>query len=101
MSCSCCSPEVDELLAHGAEILDGGVGIGEGEVEEGPVEGQRRSQLVGGVGDEAALGLEGGLESIEQPVDGVGQIFNLVARAGQGQPFVQVLLGDPSGSRWS
>jgi hypothetical protein len=59
---------------------------------------------VGGVGDEAALGVqgvalgvEGGVEPFEQPVDGVGQVLEFVVGPGDGQPLVQVLLGELAG----
>ena len=49
---------------------------------------------MGGVGDEAALGVEGGFEPAEEPVDGVGQVFDLVAGARKGESLVEVVLGD-------
>ncbi|GLY76281.1 hypothetical protein Airi01_045480 [Actinoallomurus iriomotensis] len=44
------------MLSAGVGV---GVGIGEGDLEEGPQPGERRAQLVGGVGDEVTLGVEG------------------------------------------
>jgi hypothetical protein len=59
---------------------------------------------VGGVGDEPALGVqgvllgvEGGIQPGEQPVDGVGQVFQLVVGPGDGEALVQVGLGDLAG----
>jgi len=46
-------------------------GLAGGDVDRGANHRQRRAQLVGGVGDEAALSLERGIESGEQVVDGV------------------------------
>jgi hypothetical protein len=60
-------------------------------------EGERGAQLVRGVGDELALGVECGLQPGEQAVDGVGEVLELVARAGHGQPLLQVIFGDLPG----
>ena len=48
--------------------------------------GQRRAQLVRGVGDEAALAREGVLEPVEHVVEGVGEHAHLV-RAGRAVPI--------------
>ena len=55
------------------------------------------SQLVGGVGDETPLRLEGGLETGEEVVEGVAERFELVLRPVEGQALVQAAGGDPSG----
>jgi hypothetical protein len=49
----------EQLLAGVPVGLDAGVGIAEGELEQGALEGERGAQLVGGVGDELSLRLEG------------------------------------------
>jgi hypothetical protein len=51
------------------------------------------------VGDEAALGLERVGEAVEHPVDGVGQLVQLVGRAVHRDPLVHPLLGDALGQR--
>jgi hypothetical protein len=81
-------------LMGGAERFDGGAGVCQGDLADDPLPGQRGAQLVRGVGDELALGAEGCLEPCEQPVDGVAEVFELIAGAGNGQPGAQVVLGD-------
>jgi hypothetical protein len=49
---------------------------------------------VGGVGDEAALGLERPLQPRQQGVEGDSQLAQLVGRARVGKALVQVVLGD-------
>ena len=83
-----------QALAGGSEIAGAGAGVGESYFEQCPVEGERGPQLMGGAGDEPALGLEGSLEPGEQAVDCVGQVFHLVARPGKGEPFMQIPFGD-------
>jgi hypothetical protein len=74
-----------------------GLGIGEGDFEHGAFEGDRGAQFMGGAGDEVPLGVEGGLQPLEQAVDGVAQVFELVAGAADGQPLVQAVFGDRAG----
>ena len=87
-----------EFFERGTEFLGGRVRVGEGDFKERSVEGERGPQLVGGIGDEAPLGLEGVVESGQQSVDGVGEVLHLVIRSGEGKPFVQVPFGDLLGS---
>ena len=47
------------------------------------LDGERGPQLVSGIGDEPFVRGERRLEPAEEPVDGVGQVLQLVARAGQ------------------
>jgi hypothetical protein len=54
-------------LVGRAEGVDRGLGIGQRHLRHGALAGERRAQLVGGVGDELALGLEGGLQPGEEP----------------------------------
>ena len=70
------------------------LGLGQRHVQRGPHRGQRRAQLMRGVGDEPALGLERDLQPFQQAVDGVAKLLQLVLRALNGQPLVQVVLGD-------
>jgi hypothetical protein len=51
------------------------------------------------VGGEAALRVEGGVEPREHPVEGVGQLLELVVRPLQGDPLVQGALGQALGGR--
>ena len=74
------------------------VGLGDRDVEACAHHRQWGAQLVRGVGDEPPLRVKRGLEACEQLVDRVRQLLELVARAGQREPLVQALLGDPS---WS
>ncbi|WP_345146080.1 hypothetical protein [Nonomuraea rubra] len=62
-----------------------GVGVGEGDFEQGTQAGQGGAQLVGGVGDEVALGVEGGLQPGEQVVEGVAELGQLVGGAAEVQ----------------
>ncbi len=71
--------------------------LGLRDVERGAHGGQRGAQLVRGVGDEPALGGERALQPGQQLVDGVGEILDLVQRAGDGEPLVQVVRRDPAG----
>ncbi len=70
------------------------LGLGQRDVQCGPHRGQRRAQLVRGVGDEPALRFERDLQPFQQAVDGVAKLLQLVFRALNGQPLVQVVLGD-------
>ena len=90
---------VDCVLAGGSERVEGDVRVGQGYLEEGLAEHERGTQLVGGVGDEAALGVERRVEAGEQPVDGVAEVLELVVGAGECEPLVQVALGDLTGGR--
>ena len=54
---------VDGLLAGSPERAEGDVGVGQGHLEEGLAQHERGAQVVGGVGDEASLGLEGSFEA--------------------------------------
>ena len=92
------------LLADGEELLagvpvgvDAGVGIAEGELEQGALEGERGAQLVGGVGDELSLRLEGGFEPAEQSVDGGAELLELVVGSFEVEPAVEVAGGDVAG----
>ena len=81
-------------LAHVAQVGDRGVGVGERDLDLGADHGQRRAQLVAGVRDEAALAVERGLQPVEHPVERVGELAQLVARAGHRDPLPQPLLSD-------
>jgi len=85
------------LLIAGGEYLYGSgtpgggrrAGVVERNLEEGALSRQGGAQLVGGVGDEVPLGLEGGFEPCEEAVEGVSEFLELVFRAVEGQALVQ------------
>jgi len=86
-------------LVRGAQGLDRGVGVRQRDLDDDPLPGQRGAQLVRGVGDEPALRLERRLQPGQQVVDGVAELLELVDRALQGEPFVQVVRRDLAGGR--
>ena len=59
----------------------------------GPVDRQRRAQLVRGVGDEPPLPVERAVEPLEHRVERVGELLDLVVGAGQRDPLVQPAVG--------
>jgi hypothetical protein len=66
------------------------------------VEGEWGAQLVGGVGDESPLAVEGVVEAFQHDVEGVGEFLDLVRWAGQRDASTQFPVGrggvgDPSG----
>ena len=83
---------VEHLHARVAEGVDGRGRVADDHLEHRPRRGQRRAQLVRGVGDEPPLRVERRLESLEQAVDRVRELR--VARpavrpspaAGRGSP---------------
>ena len=93
------------LLIAGGEHLQGGgapgrgrrAGVVERNLEEGALGRQGGPQLMGGVGDEVPLGLEGGFEPREEAVEGIPEFLELVFRAVEGKAFVQAGGGDPPG----
>ncbi len=87
----------EQFLADGLPGAGGGGRVGEGDLEQGALAGQRGPQLVRGVGGESPLSLEGGLQPREQAVEGVSEFLELVVRSVQGQPLVQAAGGDPAG----
>ena len=84
-------------LRQGPQLLGGGVGVGQGDVNHRLGRGQRGAQLVGGVGREAAVGAQRGLQGVEHVVVGVSQVADLVARALQRQALAEVARGGPLG----
>ena len=77
-----------------AQSVEGRVRVGEGDLGEDPLPGQRGAQLVGCVRDEPALRLEGRLQPGEQSIEGVAEFLQFVVWAVQGEPLVQVGGGD-------
>ncbi len=87
----------EQLLAGVPVGLDAGVRIAESELEQRALERERRAQLVGGVGDELSLRLEGGLEPCEQSVDGRAELLELVVGSLERETAVEVAGGDLAG----
>ncbi len=85
--------------AHGhvLELHHGRGRLGQGHVDRGAHHGQRRTELVRGVGHKAALGGERRVQALQHAVEGVGQLLQLVPGSGQREPLAQVLLGGPAG----
>ena len=86
--------EGEGFLACGAEALGGGVGIGERDLQQRALAGERGSQLVRRVRHEASLGLEGGLEASEQVVEGAPELGELVVGTLKPETTMQVRRGD-------
>ena len=72
-------------LMRGAQCFDRAVGVGQGDLADDSLAGQRGTQLVRGVGDELALGTEGRLKPGEQRVEGIPEFPELVAGAVEGE----------------
>ena len=87
----------DRKISWSSGPFCGGGRVGQGDLEQGALAGQRGPQLVRGVGGEAPLRFEGGLQPREQAVEGVGELLELVVGSVQGQPLVQAAGGDPPG----
>ena len=87
----------EDALAGFAERVGRRVGVGERDLDEGALVGEWGAQLVRGVGDELALGIEGGFEAAEEPVDGVRKLLELVVGALEREPSVQVAGRDVTG----
>ena len=90
-------PGCEHPLVRGPEGLHGRVGVRQRQLDEGPLHGERRAQLVRGVRHELTLGLDELLQPREQRVEGVAEFLELVVRAAQCQPLVQVGGGDAAG----
>ena len=73
--------------------------VGERDLDQRSLAGQRRAQLVRGVRDELALRLEGSVEPAEQVIEGVPELLEFILRAVERQTFVQTGGGDPRAVR--
>ena len=82
-----------------AQVLGRGLRVGQGDVDHRLRGGQGSAQLVGGVGREPAVDGEGPLQGGQHVVEGVRQVVDLVARAGQVQPLTEVARGGALGRR--
>ena len=96
MRVSCSRLEARSCLGGGSPHFRCGW-VAEGDLYQGALSGEGGSKLVGGVGDEVPLRLEGGLEAGEEVVEGVAELFELVLRPVEGQALVQAGRGDPLG----
>ncbi len=77
------------------DVVPGGpLGVGDGDLQVGTERRERSAQFVAGVGDEAALLLDRGVESGEGVVDGDRQLADLVARVGYRYSAMEVAGGD-------
>jgi len=65
----------------------------ERDLEFGAHDGERRAQLVRGVGHEAPLGFEGGIEPGQHLVERIAEFLQLVIGAGQMQPLAEARRG--------
>src|SRR5205807_349146 len=85
--------QLDEPVGLGAGLAQSfaqlrlALGVVEREVELGAKQRERRPQLVPGLGDEAALALERGLEPSEHLVERLAEPLELVPRARHRQPL--------------
>ena len=84
-------------LGHPPQLRDIDVGVGQGDVDLRPQHGERRAQLVAGIGDEPALRVERGLQPVEHRVEPGGQLRDLPAGIAELQPRVERLGGEPTG----
>ena len=75
--------------------IEAGVRVGERDLDQRSLAGQRRAQLVRGVGDELALGFERRVEPLEQFVEGVAEFLELVLGPVERETLVQARGGDP------
>ena len=90
---------VDHVVAGGFEGVQGERRVGQRDLQERLGEHDRGAQLVGGVGHEASLGVEGRFQAAEQSVDGVAEVFELVTGSLEGEAFVEGTIRDPPGGR--
>src|ERR1022692_367899 len=91
------SAKGEGLLAGRAQGVGVGVGVGEGDFEEGSQAGEGGAELVGGVGDEVSLGVEGGFKAGEEVVEDVAPIGQLVGGLAEAEALVEVSGGDGPG----
>ena len=70
------------------------VGVGEVDLDLGAHAGERRAELMGGVGNEALLAVVGALEAVEHFVHGGGEPANFVVAGRDGHAAIQLALGD-------
>ena len=76
-----------------------GVGVGKRNLEERALSGERGAQLVGGVGDEMTLRLEGRFQALEEVVECPSELGELIVWAVKIEPAVKVGCRDLSRGR--
>ncbi len=86
--------ECERFDTGGSQGLGVGVGIGERDLQQCPLPGERRAELVGGVRDEVTLRLERCLEPREEAVEDAAEVGELVLGAVKSEPPVQIRGGD-------
>jgi hypothetical protein len=70
--------DLQHVPGRGPQLGRGGVRVIQGHIQQGTLDRQRRAQLVGGVGGEAALALKGGFQPVEHRVEGHRQLPQLI-----------------------
>ena len=88
-----------DLDGHRDQFLARGLRPGQDDVHRRAHDGQRRAELMAGVGDELPLAGKRAVEPFEHRVEGVGELLQLVARALQGDALGQVLFAGGVRSR--
>ncbi len=78
-----------DRVGHAPQVVARRLGVGERDVDFGAHDGQRRAQLVRGVGHERALRVEGRFEARQHGVEGVGELAQLVVGALHGDALVK------------
>ncbi|MEM9607957.1 MAG: hypothetical protein AAGA99_11095 [Actinomycetota bacterium] len=98
--------ELGEVVEHqlqpvdaSLEPLDGRLGVvrelaHRQQLGRPPHDRERRAELVRRIGDELTLADQAGIEPVQHPVQGVGQLRDLVARLGNGQAAARSRRGD-------
>jgi hypothetical protein len=84
-------------LAGGAQRGLGGLPVPQRDLEQGPLPGQRRAQLVRRVRHELALSPERGVQPAEQLVEGVTELLELIVGTGHPDALMQAAGRDPAG----
>ena len=87
-----------DLGGHRHQLVARRFWLGQDDVHRGAHDGQRRAQLMAGVGDELPLAGERAVEPFEHRVEGVREFAQLVAGALQSDALGQVLLTRRAGS---
>lgn len=92
---------VVDLQQRGTELSHRFRGIRgvERDLDQRAVDRQRCAQLMGGVGDEPPLPVEGAVQPLQHGVEGVSEVFDLVIGPVQRDAFVQAAVGDAAGGR--
>jgi hypothetical protein len=87
----------EHLLACCTPTFDRGGRVGQRNLQQGPLRGERAAQFVGRVGHKVVLGFEGRFEPGEEVIEGVGQLLELLVGTVKAKTLVQVGGRDPLG----